>query len=145
MTDGQNEDPGSISLDQLLQRLEELKDPDRPVRMVGIAISGDADLGALRQMAAGDRRRGLPRGRARGRAGGVRPGGAVAVTPQASSSTTWPATQAGLSWPSISIVCSTTSCLPAARSVTSPKRDVRPQPAADAAPGWGSAPCSGRS
>ena len=51
MTDGQNEDPGSISLEQLLQRLEELKDPDKPVRVVGIAISGDADLGALRQMA----------------------------------------------------------------------------------------------
>jgi hypothetical protein len=51
MTDGRNEDPGSISLEQLLQRLEELKDPDKPVRVVGIAISGDADLGALRQMA----------------------------------------------------------------------------------------------
>ena len=51
MTDGRNEDPGSIGLDQLLQRLEELKDPDRPVRMVGIAISGDADLAALRRMA----------------------------------------------------------------------------------------------
>ena len=51
MTDGQNEDPGSIGLQALLQRLEELRDPDRPVRMVGIAISGDADLDALRQMA----------------------------------------------------------------------------------------------
>ncbi|MCY4725306.1 VWA domain-containing protein [Nocardioides sp. STR2] len=51
MTDGQNEDPGSISLEQLLQRLKDLRDPDRPVRLVGIAISGDADLGALRQMA----------------------------------------------------------------------------------------------
>lgn len=51
MTDGQNEDPGSISLEALLQRLEELRDPDRPVRLVGIAISGDADLAALRRMA----------------------------------------------------------------------------------------------
>jgi hypothetical protein len=51
MTDGQNEDPGSINLETLLQRLEELRDPDRPVRVVGIAISGDADLGALRRMA----------------------------------------------------------------------------------------------
>lgn len=51
MTDGRNEDPGSISLEQLLQRLEELRDPDRPVRMVGIAISGDADIAALRRMA----------------------------------------------------------------------------------------------
>jgi hypothetical protein len=51
MTDGQNEDPGSISLEALLQRLQELKDPDRPVRLVGIAVSGDADLDALRRMA----------------------------------------------------------------------------------------------
>jgi len=36
---------------ELLDRLEELRDPDRPVRLVGIAISGDADLAALRQMA----------------------------------------------------------------------------------------------
>ena len=35
----------------VLQRLEELKDPDTPVRVVGIAISGDADLDALRRMA----------------------------------------------------------------------------------------------
>lgn len=52
MTDGQNEDPGSISLETLLQRLQALRDPDKPVRIVGIAISGDADLAALRQMAA---------------------------------------------------------------------------------------------
>jgi Mg-chelatase subunit ChlD len=51
MTDGQNEDPGSIDLDQLLDRLAELRDPERPVRLVGIAISGDADLDALRRMA----------------------------------------------------------------------------------------------
>lgn len=51
MTDGQNEDPGSISLEQLISQLEELRDPDRPVRLVGIAISGDADLAALRRMA----------------------------------------------------------------------------------------------
>ena len=51
MTDGRNEDPGSISLEALLQQLRELRDPDRPVRVVGIAISGDADLAALRPMA----------------------------------------------------------------------------------------------
>ena len=51
MTDGQNEDPGSIGLEQLLTRLRELRDPDRPVRIVGIAISGDADLSALQRMA----------------------------------------------------------------------------------------------
>ena len=52
MTDGENEDPGSIQLGELVRRLRELADPDRPVRIVGIAISQDADLGALEQMAA---------------------------------------------------------------------------------------------
>lgn len=51
MTDGRNEDAGSISLDQLLTRLRGLRDPDRPVRIVGIAISEDADLAALERMA----------------------------------------------------------------------------------------------
>lgn len=51
MTDGRNEDAGSIGLDQLLARLRELRDPDRPVRIVGIAISQDADLAALQRMA----------------------------------------------------------------------------------------------
>ena len=51
MTDGRNDDPGSIGLDELLRRLQELRDPDRPVRLVGIAISEDADLPALQRMA----------------------------------------------------------------------------------------------
>ncbi len=51
MTDGRNDDPGSIRLEELLARLREMRDPQRPVRLVGIAISGDADLGALRRMA----------------------------------------------------------------------------------------------
>lgn len=51
MTDGRNEDPGSIDLDRLLARLRELRDPERPVRIVGIAISEDADLAALQRMA----------------------------------------------------------------------------------------------
>jgi hypothetical protein len=51
MTDGQNDDPGSIGLEQLMSRLADLRDPERPVRIVGIAVSGDADLGALERMA----------------------------------------------------------------------------------------------
>jgi hypothetical protein len=51
MTDGRNDDPDSIGLEELLQRLEELRDPARPVRLVGIAISQDADLQALERMA----------------------------------------------------------------------------------------------
>ena len=51
MTDGRNDDPATIDLAELLAQLRELRDPERPVRLVGIAISGDADLDALRQMA----------------------------------------------------------------------------------------------
>lgn len=51
MTDGRNDDPGSIGLGKLLDDLRTLKDPERPVRIVGIAISEDADLAALQQMA----------------------------------------------------------------------------------------------
>ena len=51
MTDGANDDPGSISGTQALRRLRALRDPDRPVRIVGIAISDDADLAALRRIA----------------------------------------------------------------------------------------------
>ena len=50
MTDGRNEDPGSIGLPALLERLRALRDPERPVRIVGLAISEDADLGALEQI-----------------------------------------------------------------------------------------------
>jgi hypothetical protein len=51
MTDGRNDDADSISLAALLDGLARLRDPDRPVRLVGIAISDDADLDALEQMA----------------------------------------------------------------------------------------------
>ncbi|MEQ6900309.1 substrate-binding domain-containing protein [Nocardioides sp. YIM 152588] len=50
-TDGANDDPGSISLSQLLQQLRDLADPTRPVRIIAIGISGDADESALRQIA----------------------------------------------------------------------------------------------
>ncbi|MEZ5091505.1 VWA domain-containing protein [Nocardioides sp.] len=51
LTDGANDDPGSISLSRLLDRLEELRDPQRPVRIIGLAISEDADFAALRKIA----------------------------------------------------------------------------------------------
>lgn len=50
MTDGQNEDPNSISLDGLLAELKKLEDPARPVLVLTIAISEDADTAALRQI-----------------------------------------------------------------------------------------------
>ncbi|MYR06561.1 solute-binding protein [Gordonia sp. SID5947] len=51
MTDGQNEDPNSITLDQLLGQLKELEDPARPVLILTIGISEDADTEALKEIA----------------------------------------------------------------------------------------------
>ncbi len=50
-TDGANDDPGSISLAELLDRLNALADPSRPVRIIAIGISADADAAALRRIA----------------------------------------------------------------------------------------------
>jgi Mg-chelatase subunit ChlD len=52
MTDGANDDPGSISEERLLAQLKRLRNPKRPVRIVAIGISDDADLPALRRIAA---------------------------------------------------------------------------------------------
>jgi Mg-chelatase subunit ChlD len=51
LTDGANDDPGSISLDRLLGDLAQLHDPQRPVRIIGIAISKDADFKSLDRIA----------------------------------------------------------------------------------------------
>jgi hypothetical protein len=46
-----NDDPGSIGEAELLRRLEALVDPQRPVRIIGVAIGQDADLQALQRIA----------------------------------------------------------------------------------------------
>jgi Bacterial extracellular solute-binding protein/von Willebrand factor type A domain len=51
LTDGQNEDPGSISLDELLAELKRLEDPARPVLILTIGITGDADAASLKKIA----------------------------------------------------------------------------------------------
>ncbi|MFW0785385.1 substrate-binding domain-containing protein [Gordonia sp. CPCC 206044] len=51
MTDGQNEDANSITLDQLLADLKDLEDPARPVLVLTIGISDDADTEALKEIA----------------------------------------------------------------------------------------------
>ncbi|RVW03048.1 substrate-binding domain-containing protein [Rhodococcus xishaensis] len=51
-TDGSNEDPSSISLDELLDRLEKEQDPARPVIIVTIGITDDADAEVLQQISA---------------------------------------------------------------------------------------------
>lgn len=51
MTDGANDDPGSIGLDELLTTLRSEVDPAKPVRVIAIGISEDADMDALEKIA----------------------------------------------------------------------------------------------
>lgn len=51
MTDGANDDPGSISLPRLIRTLKAESDPQRPVRIITIGISEDADMAALKEIA----------------------------------------------------------------------------------------------
>jgi hypothetical protein len=50
ITDGENEDDAGIQLDELLSTLRAEADPNRPVKVVGIALGPDADLSALEQI-----------------------------------------------------------------------------------------------
>ncbi|MCI3246191.1 MULTISPECIES: substrate-binding and VWA domain-containing protein [Streptomyces] len=43
LTDGVNQDPGSISRDALITQLQKLTDPERPVPLIMIAVGPDAD------------------------------------------------------------------------------------------------------
>ena len=47
LTDGANDDPSSISLQDLLRELRTMHDPASPVRIVAVGISQDADMEAL--------------------------------------------------------------------------------------------------
>ena len=51
ITDGQNEDPGSITLAQLLAQLKALHKPARPVHIVTLAYGTGADPASLAQVA----------------------------------------------------------------------------------------------
>ncbi|MGH8964428.1 MAG: VWA domain-containing protein, partial [Actinomycetes bacterium] len=50
-TDGTNDDPDSVDLAGLVRELEAASDPQRPVRVIGVGITADADLGALQAIA----------------------------------------------------------------------------------------------
>ncbi|WFR74726.1 substrate-binding domain-containing protein [Prescottella defluvii] len=52
LTDGANEDPSSISLDELLATLKKEQDPARPVIIVTIGITQDADAAVLQKISA---------------------------------------------------------------------------------------------
>jgi hypothetical protein len=50
LSDGMNDDVGSISLDTLLSTLNKEKDPNRPVPVISIAFGPDSDVDALDQI-----------------------------------------------------------------------------------------------
>ena len=52
ISDGANDDPGSLELNGLLEALEKERDPGRPVRIIAIGVSEDADMAALEKIAA---------------------------------------------------------------------------------------------
>lgn len=51
LTDGANEDPGSISAERLATRLRAAADPERPVGLIAIGIGPDADIEACGRIA----------------------------------------------------------------------------------------------
>jgi hypothetical protein len=54
LTDGTNEDDDAgLPLDRLLETLGSEADPERPIKVIGVALGPDADLAALEQIAAG--------------------------------------------------------------------------------------------
>jgi Mg-chelatase subunit ChlD len=52
VTDGVNEDPGSVSRSSLIRQLEDLSDPERPVPLIVIAVGPDTDKQEIDQVAA---------------------------------------------------------------------------------------------
>ncbi|MGH3722762.1 MAG: substrate-binding domain-containing protein [Mycobacterium sp.] len=50
ITDGANEDPNGISLDQLLATLKKEQDPSRPIVLITLGITEDADAPVLKQI-----------------------------------------------------------------------------------------------
>lgn len=52
MTDGAGDDSSSLSLESLVNQLKSLRDPAKPVKVIIIGISQDADTGELDQIAA---------------------------------------------------------------------------------------------
>jgi hypothetical protein len=51
MTDGQNDNPGGLTLDQLIQQLKNVVDPQRKVEVIAIGI-GEASQAELSQITA---------------------------------------------------------------------------------------------
>jgi Mg-chelatase subunit ChlD len=51
MTDGASDDSSSLSLESLINQLKSIRDPAKPVKVIIIGISQDADTGELEQIA----------------------------------------------------------------------------------------------
>jgi Mg-chelatase subunit ChlD len=51
LTDGKNEDPGSLSLKELLSKLERERDPGQSLEIIAIGMGPDADAKALERIA----------------------------------------------------------------------------------------------
>jgi Mg-chelatase subunit ChlD len=51
VTDGTDEDNDGVGIDELLQALADEADPQRPVKVIGVALGPDADITALQQIA----------------------------------------------------------------------------------------------
>lgn len=51
LTDGENDDPGSLALDELVQTVERERDPARPIQVIAIGMGPEADARALRRIA----------------------------------------------------------------------------------------------
>lgn len=51
LTDGVNQDPGSISRSDLVTELQKLADPERPVPLIAIAVGPDSDQREVDQIA----------------------------------------------------------------------------------------------
>lgn len=51
LTDGANDDPGSISRSALVAQLKTLSDPNRPVPIIAIAVGPDSDKEEVKQLA----------------------------------------------------------------------------------------------
>ncbi len=52
MTDGQNQNPGGLTLDQLLGKIKAIKDPNKPVEVIAIGIGNEVDKAELEKITA---------------------------------------------------------------------------------------------
>ena len=52
LTDGRNEDPVGLTLEQLLRKIDEVKDPAKPVVVITIGMGTDVDTAALQAISA---------------------------------------------------------------------------------------------